>query len=384
MTTKQGRTSLGDRHRRRLMKQLAALGGLSLLPLRSVGADVRFTADPFTLGVASGYPSPNDVVLWTRLAPTPLAPGGGMPSEVVAVDWEVAADPQFRQIARSGRAYAEPDWAHSVHVEPGGLEAGRPYWYRFTAGGVRSAVGRTATAPARGTTLERLRVAVASCQQYEHGYYTAYGAMVADEPELILHLGDYIYELSWGELKVRSHNAPECHSLEDYRARYALYKSDPQLKAAHAACPWLLTWDDHEVDNDYAADVSEEDDVSEWFLARRAAAYRACYEHQPLPRRALPYGPYLRIHSQRAFGDLVNVLMLDDRQYRSPQACPKPGRRGGNRVSDCAELVTGTRTKLGAQQEAWLDGAPRGEQCALEPDCAGHGDGACRRTTGAG
>ncbi len=345
----------GIRQRRRLMKQLAALGGLSLLPLRRVGsADVRFTADPFTLGVASGYPSANDVVLWTRLAPSPMAPGGGMPSQVVTVEWELATDPQFRHIARSGLAYAEPDWAHSVHVEPGGLEADRPYWYRFTAGGVRSPVGRTATAPARDATPEHFRLAVASCQQYEHGYYTAYGAMVDDEPQLILHLGDYIYELSWGETRIRSHDSPECYSLDDYRARYALYKSDPMLKAAHAACPWLLTWDDHEVDNDYAAEVSEEDDPPEWFLARRAAAYRACYEHQPLPRRALPYGPYMRMHSQRAFGDLVNVLMLDDRQYRSPQACPRPGRRGGNRVSDCAELGAETRTKLGVQQEAWL------------------------------
>jgi alkaline phosphatase D len=199
-----------------------------------------------------------------------------------------------------------------------------------------------------------MRLAVASCQQYEHGYYTAYQAMVADQPDLIVHLGDYIYELSWGERRIRSHGAPECHSLDDYRARYALYKGDPLLKAAHAACPWLLTWDDHEVENDYAAGVSEEDDEPDWFLARRAAAYRACYEHQPLPRRALPYGAHLRMHTQRAFGDLVTVLLLDDRQYRSPQACPRPGRRGSNRVTDCAERIAPERTKLGARQEAWL------------------------------
>jgi alkaline phosphatase D len=316
--------------------------------------EMHFEADPFSLGVASGYPLPDDVVLWTRLAPTPLAPGGGMPPEVVPVDWEVAADAQFRRVVRSGVAYAEPDWAHSVHVEPGGLEPGRPYWYRFRAGGARSPVGRTATAPARDASPERLRLAVASCQQYEHGYYTAYRHMVSDEPDLIVHLGDYIYELSWGETHVRAHGAPECYSLEDYRARYALYKSDPLLKAAHAACSWLISWDDHEVDNDYAAEVSEEDDDPVLFLARRAAAYRAFYEHQPLPRRALPYGPYLRLHTQRAFGDLVNIVMLDDRQYRSPQACPKPGRGGANRVRDCAELVAPERTKLGARQEAWL------------------------------
>ncbi len=245
------------------MKQLASRSAALAAACRLARAarTMRFADDPFTLGVASGYPTPNDVVLWTRLAPSPLAPGGGMPSEVVTVEWEIASDAQFRQHRRARvLEYAVPDWAHSVHVEPGGLEAGRPYWYRFTAGGVRSPVGRTATAPARGATPERLRLAVASCQQYEHGYYTAYQAMVADEPDLILHLGDYIYELSWGERRIRSHDAPECHSLDDYRARYALYKSDPLLRAAHAACPWLLTWDDHEVENDYAADVSEEDD----------------------------------------------------------------------------------------------------------------------------
>jgi alkaline phosphatase D len=339
-----------------LLLELAALSGASLLPsarLRAASAP-RYTDDPFSLGVASGYPTPDDVVLWTRLAPAPFAPGGGMPPEVVAVEWEVATDVQFRSIVRSGVEYATPDWAHSVHVEPGGLQPGRPYWYRFTSGTARSPVGRTVTAPAHGVSPARLRLAVASCQQYEHGYYTAYQAMVADEPDLILHLGDYIYELSWGERLIRHHGAPECYSLDDYRARYALYKSDPMLKEAHAACPWLLTWDDHEVENDYAGDVSEEDDVPEWFLARRAAAYRAYYEHQPLPRRALPYGPYLRIHTQRAFGDLANVLLLDDRQYRSPQACPKPGRRVSNRVSGCTELAAPDRSKLGARQEAWL------------------------------
>ena len=288
-----------NRRRRRLLQQLVALAGASLLPPGSLRAAqaMRFSENPFTLGVASGYPTPDDVVLWTRLAPSPMAPGGGMAPEVVAVEWEVASDAAFRSVVRSGVEYATPEWAHSVHVEPGGLEAGRPYWYRFTAGGARSPVGRTATAPARGASPERLRLAVASCQQYEHGYYTAYQAMVADEPDLILHLGDYIYELSWGDRRIRQHGTPECHSLDDYRARYALYKGDPLLQAAHQACPWLLTWDDHEVENDYAADVSEEDDEPEWFLARRAAAYRACYEHQPLPRRALPYGPYLRMHT---------------------------------------------------------------------------------------
>ena len=342
--------------RRQLLRYVAALGGTSLLrpsALRA-GPAPRFTSDPFTLGVASGYPTEDDVVLWTRLAPEPAAPRGGMDPEVVAVEWEVASDDGFRNVVRSGVEYASPDWAHSVHVEPGGLMPGRPYWYRFSVGEARSPVGRTATAPARNVSPAKLRLAVASCQQYEHGYYTAYRAIVADEPDLVLHVGDYIYELSWGQRRIRQHGAPECHSLDDYRARYALYKSDPMLREAHAACPWLLTWDDHEVENDYAADISEEDDDPEWFLARRAAAYRARYEHLPLPRAALPYGPYMKMHAQRAFGELASVLLLDGRQYRSPHACPRPGRRGSNRVSNCAELAAPERSMLGSRQEAWL------------------------------
>ena len=197
-------------------------------------------------------------------------------------------------------------------------------------------------------------MAVASCQQYEHGYFCAYRHMLKDELDLILHVGDYIYELSWGESRVRSHGTPEIYSLDDYRARYALYKSDPDLAAAHAACPWLVTWDDHEVDNDYAGAVSEENDEPELFLARRAAAYRAYYEHMPLPRRAMPSGPQMRLHAQRAFGDLASIYMLDQRQYRSAEACPRPGRGGANRVGDCAELQQPSRTMLGERQESWL------------------------------
>jgi alkaline phosphatase D len=116
----------------------------------------------------------------------------------------------------------------------------------------------------------------------------------------------------------------------------------------------MVTWDDHEVDNDYANDVAEEDDEPGLFLARRAAAYKAYYEHMPLPRRAVPFGPNLRLYCAQAFGGLVNLLMLDERQYRSPHACPRPGRRGSNRVSDCAELGRAERTKLGTRQEQWL------------------------------
>jgi alkaline phosphatase D len=346
------------RLRREFLRQAALASGAVLAPWSTAAlAAPHFARDPFTLGVASGYPIPTGIVLWTRLAPEPLAPDGGMPPADVPVAWELATDEHLRKVVRRGTAYAESHWAHSVHVEPPDLEPGREYWYRFTAGNARSAIGRTCTAPPPHAPLKSLRVAVACCQQYEHGYYNAYRQMLADHPDLIVHVGDYIYELSWGEDRVRSHGSGECYTLEDYRVRYALYRSDPDLAAAHAACPWLLTWDDHEVDNDYAGAISEQDDDPALFLARRAAAYRAYYEHMPLPRQAAPFGPDMRLHTACTFGDLAGVYLLDERQYRSPQACPLPGRHGSNRVrpEDCPELSESQRTMLGARQEAWLD-----------------------------
>jgi alkaline phosphatase D len=338
-----------------LAGSLIAAGAAVLPDWRTLrAADLRFKANPFSLGVASGYPAPTSVVLWTRIAPSPLEPGGGVPAGVVPVKWELATDEKMAKVVRRGEEYATPEWAHSVHVEPDGLEPGRDYWYRFTVGDARSIVGRTRTAPPYGAATARLRMAVASCQQYEQGYFTAYRHMLADNLDLLVHVGDYIYEGSFGEKLVRSHGAPETYTLEDYRLRYSLYKSDPDLAAAHAACPWLVTWDDHEVDNDYADETSEENDDPQLFLARRAAAYRAYYEHMPLPRRAAPFGANMRLYTQRAFGDLASVFLLDQRQYRSPQACHSPGRRGGSRVSNCSELDDPSRTMLGAPQEEWL------------------------------
>lgn len=336
--------------RRRLLAAgigAAAGAGLWLAPRRSRAAE-RFASNPFTLGVASGYPEPTAVVLWTRLAPEPLVPGGGLAAAPVAVDWEVASDEAFRSLARSGTYYATPEWAHSVHVEVTGLEPGRDYWYRFASGGQRSAVGRTRTAPARGSSPNALALAVASCQHYEQGQYAAYRSMAADHLDLVVHVGDYIYE-GRGQRAVRTHDAPEAHTLDDYRQRYAIYKSDPHLQAAHASAPWILTTDDHEVANDYAGDHSATDDPPDWFAARRAAAYQAYYEHQPLPRRCVPLAGRQHLYMARAFGDLVNLTMLDGRQFRSPQAC-----RPGPLVEPCAELFAGQRTMLGETQERWL------------------------------
>jgi alkaline phosphatase D len=347
--------------RRELLRLLASVPvAVSAAPLL---AAPKLARDPFTLGVASGYPRPDGMVLWTRLAPEPLAPAGGMPPAAVPVRWEIARDPGFRALAASGTAYATPDWAHSVHLEPQGLKPGRDYWYRFHAGNATSPVGRTRTAPPVDQLPARLRIGVGSCQHYAQGYYGAYRHVAADGLDLFLHLGDYIYEASWGKDRVRSQGVQEPVTLADYRRHYALYKSDPDLQAAHGSCPWLVVWDDHEVDNDYADAISQDDDDPAWFLARRAAAYRAYYEHMPLPRGMVPFGPRMRIHTRLRYGRLATLHMLDDRQYRSPQPCPRPGRAGANFITEaCGERLNPKATLLGARQERWLEAGLRASQ----------------------
>jgi alkaline phosphatase D len=337
--------------RRRFLQALAAAGVSRALPACAQGAP-RFASYPFGLGVASGYPHPGGMVLWTRLA-------GDFASAGIPVRWEIAAEESMKTIVASGSVPAEAEWAHSVRVEAKGLEPERWYWYRFMAGDAVSPVGRTRTAPRLDAAVERLRFAFASCQQYEQGYYGAHRHIVADAPDLVAFLGDYIYESSWGKDHVRKHTGGEPYTLEDYRARYALYKSDPDLQASHAACPWIVTWDDHEVDNDYAADRPEDGMPREQFLARRAAAYRAFYEHMPLPARMRPRGPDMRLHTQMGWGTLGRFFLLDDRQYRSWQACPRRGRGGSNTVDveNCRSLADARRSMLGWAQERWLEGA---------------------------
>jgi alkaline phosphatase D len=339
--------------RRAFLLSASSLTATALIPIPRAHSSPKFAFDPFALGVASGYPQPHEVVLWTRLAPAPLA-GGGMPPQPVDVAWEVAEDQAFRTIVRKGMAVATPQFAHSVHVEVDGLEPARWYWYRFHAGKVTSPVGRTRTAPAPDAAAERMRFAYACCQQYEQGYYAAYRHMAGEDLDLVIHVGDYIYESSWGRSHVRKHEAGEPITLEDYRNRHALYKGDPDLQAAHAAFPWLVTWDDHEVDNDYAGAYSQDRDPPALFLKRRAAAYQAYYEHMPLPAWARPHGPDMRLHARWGFGQLAHVHVLDDRQYRSPQVCPRPGRGGSNVVEGCNERLDPQRTLLGAAQEKWL------------------------------
>jgi alkaline phosphatase D len=332
-----------ENSRRRFLKGVGALAVSTALP--------KFGAYPFGLGVASGYPGAESVVLWTRLT-------GELAPLAIPVRWEVFGDESLKTRVAGGEMPADPLSAHALHVEVHGLEPERWYWYRFTTGDAQSPVGRTRTAPRAGAAVPRLRFAFASCQQYEQGYYGAYRHVVADAPDLVAFLGDYIYESSWGRDHVRSHASPEPYTLADYRARHALYRSDPDLQAAHAACPWILTWDDHEVDNDYADDRPEDGMEREAFLERRAAAYRAYFEHMPLPPRMRPEGARMRIHTHLDWGTLARFHIVDTRQYRSWQACPRPNRRGGSNtidIEECPRLDRPGRSMLGRAQERWLE-----------------------------
>ncbi|MBX9793615.1 MAG: alkaline phosphatase D family protein [Burkholderiaceae bacterium] len=308
----------------------------------------------FELGIASGHPSAASVVLWTRLT------GDDLP-ERVEVQWEVAHDEAFRHIAARGVETAEEAWAHSVHAEPGGLEPARWYWYRFQALGDRSAVGRTRTAPpadAGKDAAASLRFAIASCQRYDAGHYAAWRDVAAQNLDLVLFLGDYIYESGSSTLDVRRHEGGAARTLGDYRARYATYKRDPLLQAAHASAPWLMVWDDHEVENDYAGLQGQHLDLD--FAARRAAAYQAYWEHLPFPNAARPRldvpGASMRVTGRLDWGTLARIHLLDDRQHRDPQACPRTGQGGSNTVArrDCPALLDPRRSLLGAAQERWL------------------------------
>jgi len=346
-----------DRPRRQFLKStslLAAAVGAPAIIVPRAYSQVRLTDNPFTLGVASGDPLSDGFVIWTRLAPRPLTEEYGMPNAVVPVEWELAENDSMNRIVRRGTAMANPAWGHSVHVELQGLAPGREYWYRFRTGEYASPVGRAITTPVEGSPLQALRFAYVSCQHYERGYYAAYRDLVEQSPDLVIHLGDYMYENDPGRFAVRRHTAPEPITLPQYRQRYACYRIDPDLQAAHAHTSWLFTWDDHEVDNNYANDQSQDFDDPAIFLRRRAAAYKAYYEMMPLRGSARPQGPDMRIYQRVAFGDLVNFHVLDDRQYRSDHPCGYEG--GGNPVNPelCDALNDPERTMLGHQQERWL------------------------------
>jgi alkaline phosphatase D len=322
----------------------AGASGCGPAIVRHTGADVP----RFDMGVASGQPHAAGMVLWTRLTGTDLP-------EQVPVQWELAEDEAFRNVVARGTETAVAADAHSVHAEPVGLKPAREYWYRFTALGQRSGAGRTRTAPEPGADVKRFDFLIASCQRWDVGHYAAWRDAATLPLDAVLFLGDYIYEYAAPPGAVRpTHTLGKVRTLADYRNRYALHKSDPHLQAAHAAAPWLLVWDDHEVDNDYAALQGQ--DLQPNFAAQRAAAYRAYWEHMPLPKVARPVNGEMRIYGSLDWGRLARILLLDDRQYRDVQVCPKPGKGGSNtvRASACPDLADPRRSLLGRAQEDWL------------------------------
>lgn len=317
----------------------------------------KITEDPFTLGIASGDPRPDGVVLWTRLAPRPYEPGGGLPAQRITVRWEMAREAGFSRVIGHGKAQAHPEFNHSVHVDIAGLDADRVYYYRFRTGSWISPVGRTRTAPARNSTPNQVKFAAVSCQAYQDGYFTAYRHLAQEDVDVVVHLGDYLYESpvsavggfrAYTDRRLPALFNRETMTLEDYRLRYALYKTDPDLKSAHAVHPFVVTWDDHEVEDNYAADTPQNDVPPDEFLLRRAAAYRAYWENQPLRTPQLPSGPDAQLYRRLHYGQLAQFDILDTRQYRSDQAY------GDGLDVPGPESEAPSRTMLGATQERWL------------------------------
>lgn len=338
-------------HRRLFLSDLARYAALcaGTPTLWRVTSRPFLTGYPFTLGVASGDPTPDACVIWTRLAPDPFAPLGGMDGSKAAVAWEVAEDESFGRVVQRGRHTAAPELGYSVHVDVQGLAPDRWYYYRFTLAEGTSPVGRLRTTPPEGATTP-LDLAFASCQHYEQGLFTAYEHMAAERLDLVAHLGDYIYESLGTGAQVRRHHGYEPISLDDYRNRYAQYKLDPALQAAHLTCPWIVTWDDHEVDNNYAGTVGENlYESDEQMRARRAAAYQAWWEHQPVRVPRATSWADLNITRTANWGALARFWVLDSRQYRSDQACGD-----GSRVVPCGNWSDPSRTLLGAAQERWV------------------------------
>jgi alkaline phosphatase D len=332
----------------------SALAAPAILRAQSGG----FTAFPFSLGVAAGDPAPDGFVIWTRLAPDPLEPHGGMAMAPVPVTWEVGTDESLRNVIARGEEKARPELAHSIHVELNGLQPDRPYWYRFRTAGEKSVIGRARTLPAPGTSPRSLRFGVAGCQNYEDGFYTAYRHLADEDLAFLYHYGDYIYE-GWaggietshsGEITnpVRHHVGQRCHDLADYRRRYAQYKTDPDLQRAHAAHAWFSTFDDHEVRDNWAGDSDTTDTPPELFRLRRAAAFQAWYEHMPVRRALFPRGAAIDAYRAARYGDLVSFDFLDTRQYRTGHLCTD------DFAPPCPALNDPHASMLGAEEEAWL------------------------------
>ncbi len=308
---------------------LAAVVGASSPTLAAASTPPRLPAAradnrAFRHGVASGDPLPGGILLWTRVTTGDDALPGSGSGQDVTVRWEMATTPSFRRVIAAGSVTTGAWRDHTVKAEATGLAAATTYFYRFRAGGSTSAVGRTRTAPAVGWPVDRLRMGVVSCANLQAGWFSAYRHLAArDDLDLVLHLGDYLYEYAPGEYQardvvVRPHDpATEMTTLEHYRRRHAQYKTDPDLQALHAAAPWVVTWDDHESANDAwsgGAENHKEGSEGSW-AGRRGFSQQAYAEWMPVRYEA---GGHL--YRRLAMGSLASISMLDLRTYRSQQA----------------------------------------------------------------
>ena len=356
-TADHAEAGFGFTSRRRFLAGVVAAAGVALLEPRAMATARRAAAalpagEIFALGVASGDPTADGVILWTRLvspdAATPL------PTTDVAVDWEVATDQAFTDVVASGTAPAVATLAHSVHVDVTGLAPATDHWYRFSVDGRTSPVARTRTFPGAGASPDQARFVLCCCQNYADGYYTAHAGIAAENADFVVFVGDYIYETS-ANRQPRPLSLPESLDLPTYRARYELYKRDPDLQAAHQSAPWILTVDDHEVANNMIADLGKsgvdagDPAAMAAFLVRRADAYQVWYEHQPV-RLPAPDSADYRIYRTVEHSDLLRFFVLDGRQYRSAY----PGGTTTSQGPDVPERYDPDRTMLGAEQEAWL------------------------------
>lgn len=344
-----------------LAKGSATIAFLAAFQLGSNRAEAQGLGfDPFSYGVASGDPLPNRVIIWTRVNPSATAtPGSGLGSPVRGI-WEVSRNASFTQRVATGRFITHVNSDHTVKIDVANLSPATDYFYRFNALGVHSPIGRMRTAPAAASNPSSVRFGLASCSNFEAGYFTAYRHLAQrDDLDFILHVGDYIYEYANGEYgpdnfagTTRAHDpATEIFSLSDYRRRHACYKADADLRQLHARHPFITTWDDHETANNAWRDGAEnhtEGAEGAW-ADRKAAGIRAYFEWMPI--RTTPatgsVGEVQPVYRKFSFGSLLDLFMLDLRQYRSEQ----PASPDNSTV-----INDPTRTMLGAQQRAWLIG----------------------------
>jgi alkaline phosphatase D len=331
---------------RRTVLRLAGLSaGAGIVSAAALPAAAGAAGTLFQHGVASGDPLPGGILLWTRVTPTPESTPASGQGPAVTVDWQVATDASFAGVVASGRVGTGPERDHTVKVDVGGLVPATTYWYRFGLNGEWSPAGRTMTAPSTDAAVSRLRMGVVSCANWEAGYFAAYRHLAArGDLNLIVHLGDYLYEYGTGEFDaggtvVRTVDPKnEILTLSDYRRRHAQYKTDPDLQALHASVPWIITWDDHEVANDmWSGGAENHTPATEGPFPARLAASRQAYAEW-MPVRLAADG---HIYRRLRYGNLIELSMLDLRTYRSQQTT-------GTHVDDA------DRTIAGADQLQWL------------------------------